>query len=207
MMSEQSMEQFLQRVASKNPVPGGGSVAAQSGATAAALVEMVASLTISKRGYEEVQNEMVDIQSQVKKIRSQMVKYIEEDAKAFESVMNAYGMPRDTDELKRARSRAIQKGLKLAAEVPLKVAKLANQLMDYGVIVVEKGNKNAVTDGGVSLMLARTALRAAIYNVKINLSSIKDVEFVDKLRQEIEKIEKESEAKELKGTEIVESSF
>lgn len=186
MFAEQSMERFLFGVASKNPVPGGGSVSAQSSATAAALLEMVASVTISKRGYEEYSNQMVDIQALVKRLRCQLVKLIDEDAEAFDQVMKAYKLPKETDEEKLARRKMIQKALKKAAEVPLKIGEISLELMEQAKFVINHGNKNAITDGGVGMMLAYTGLRGAVLNVKINLQSIRDEAYTKKMNETVE---------------------
>ncbi|RKD27539.1 formiminotetrahydrofolate cyclodeaminase [Caminicella sporogenes DSM 14501] len=195
MLEEKSIKEFLEETASSSPVPGGGSIAALSAATALALVEMVANLTIGKKGYEEVQEEMKKIASRAEEGRKEFINDIDRDADAFDKVMAAFKLPKNTDEEKSSRKQAIQESFKNAALVPLEVAKKALNFMEMISTIVEKGNQNAVTDGAVAAMMARTAVLSALYNVKINLGSIKDEEFVNKLSKEVDEIE--SKVKEL----------
>lgn len=189
MLIDKNLVEFLDVTASNNPVPGGGSIAANSGATAAALVEMVANLTIGKKNYEDVTDEMKDISKKAHDLRQQLIKYVDIDSEAFNKVMNAYKLPKDTEEHKIVRKMTIQNAMKYAASVPLEVAKKSYMVIELSEKVVEKGNKNAVTDGAVSAMMARTAVLSAIYNVRINLASIKDNAYVEKIDSEISKIQ------------------
>jgi formiminotetrahydrofolate cyclodeaminase len=189
MLIDNSVAQFLDATASKNPVPGGGSIAANSGATAAALVEMVANLTIGKKKYEDVEYEMKDISKKANDIRHRLLEYIDIDSDAFNKVLDAYRLPKDTEEQKIARKMTIQSVLKYAASVPMEVAKKSYDIMELSMKVVEEGNKNAITDGAVSAMMARTAVLSAIYNVKINLLSIEDNTYVEKVKKEITGLE------------------
>ena len=196
MLIDKSVSQFLDATASNDPVPGGGSIAASSGATAAALVEMVANLTIGKKKYENVNDEMKEISKKANDLRQQLLKYIDIDSEAFNRVMNAYKLPKDTEEQKIVRKMTIQNAMKYAASVPLEVAKKSYDIMELSMRVVESGNKNAVTDGAVSAMMARTAVLSAIYNVKINLSSIKDNIYVEKVDSEVSWLEMNVNSKE-----------
>ncbi|WP_432665459.1 cyclodeaminase/cyclohydrolase family protein [Wukongibacter baidiensis] len=189
MLADKTLKGFLDETASKAPVPGGGSIAAMSAATAAALTEMVANLTIGKKGYDEVQDEMAELASTLPNVRNEFIADIDRDAEAFNKVMDAFKMPKETDEEKAERRQAIQDGMKNAASVPLEVARNAFKIMDFAATVVEKGNKNAVTDGAVAAMMARTAVLSALFNVKINLSSIKDEEFVKTVSEEVTQLE------------------
>lgn len=186
-------EQFAQRrvmdllaeTASSNPVPGGGSIAAHSGATAAALVEMVTNLTIGRKKYSDVESLMKEVQKQIHPIQLRLLELMDEDADSYNQVMLAYGLPKGTDDEKELRSNAIQSALKGAAEKPLEVAGLCKEVLDFAGIVVEKGNSNAKTDGIVAAMTARTGLLGALYNVKINLGSITDEAFVMTYQEKI----------------------
>jgi formiminotetrahydrofolate cyclodeaminase len=189
MLAEMSIKKFLEETASSAPVPGGGSVAALSAGVSAALIEMVAGLTIGKKGFEAVEGEMKEVAEKASKFREKFAADIDRDSDAYNAVAQAFKMPKDTDEQKAARSAAIQEGLKTAAKVPMEVAKDAFKLLDLAAIVVEKGNQNAVTDGAVAAMMARTAVHSALYNVKINLGSIKDAAFVEELKKQVEEIE------------------
>jgi methenyltetrahydrofolate cyclohydrolase len=192
MLGDKSLKLFLAETASKSPVPGGGSIAAMSAGTAAALTEMVANLTIGKKGYDDAQEEMKELAESLPSVREGFIADIDKDADAFNKVMDAFKMPKETDEEKAARRNAIQEGMKTAASVPLEVAKNAFAIMDSAAKVVEKGNKNAVTDGAVAAMMARTAVLSALFNVKINLGSIKDEEFVSRVSKEVEELEKKA---------------
>lgn len=189
MLGDKTLKAFLEETASKAPVPGGGSIAAMSAATAAALTEMVANLTIGKKGYDDVQEEMTELASTLVSVREEFIKDIDRDADAFNKVMDAFKLPKDTEEEKSARRNAIQDGMKTAANVPLEVAKNAFEIMEFASKVVDKGNKNAVTDGAVAAMMARTAVLSALFNVKINLGSIKDEEFVKRVSAEVAELE------------------
>jgi len=203
MMRNKNLEEFSRETASSEPVPGGGSIAAYSGALAAALSETVANLTIGKKKYEEVEGEMKLIVQKAELIRTNMLDNIEKDCEAFDKVMAGFKLPKNTEEERENRKKKIQEGLIIASEVPLGIAKEAFEIMPIAELVVEKGNKNAVTDGLVSAMLARTAVLSALLNVKINLNSIKDATYVEKTRKIVENLEKMAIEKE---KEILEKS-
>jgi len=192
MLVNKTVTGFVEITASNEPVPGGGSVSAFSASIAAALGEMVANLTIGRKKYVEVEEEMKEISEKLCKCKEVFLEYIDKDANSFDEVMQAFGMPKETDEEKAARTAAIQAGMKNAAAVPLAVAKGTVEMMPYIKIAVEKGNTNAVTDAAVAGMQARTAVLGALYNVKINLGSIKDADFVAKVSGEVAEIEKQA---------------
>lgn len=205
MLKDLTLIGFLDSTASSEPVPGGGSVAALSGAIAASLGEMVANLTVGKKKYEDVQAEMESLAATFETKRSDFVDMIDEDASSFDGVMKAFKLPKETEEEKAARSAAIQTGMKEAAEVPLKVAQKCADLMPQIQAIVEKGNQNAVTDGAVSAMMCRTAALSALMNVKINLGSIKDADYVAEMTRKCEAIEKQVQDMEtaiLKGVKL-----
>ena len=196
MLADLKITEFLDKTASATAVPGGGSVAALNASLAASLIEMVANLTIGKKKYDSVDAEMQAIAALASEMRAELVQSIDKDAAAYNEVMTAFKMPKETEQETEQRSRAIQQGLKNAASVPLSVARDAYKIMDLAGKVIQKGNKNAVTDGAVGAMTARTAALAALFNVKINLSSIKDEAFVDKLAREVRELERRVEQKE-----------
>jgi formiminotetrahydrofolate cyclodeaminase len=191
-----TIPEFLKQTASNTPVPGGGSVAALSAAVAASLVEMVAHLTIGKKGLEAAVDEMKAIVSMASGYRETILNDIDRDSDAFNQVMAAFRLPKKTEEEVKERHLAIQEGLKTAALVPLSVAQKAFKIMKMAGTVVIKGNQNAVTDGVVAAMMARTAVLSALYNVKINLTSIEDNAFVKEVDQKVKKLETETELKE-----------
>jgi len=188
--------EYLEKAAAGTAIPGGGSVAALNAALAAGLTEMVANLTIGKKGYEAVTEEMNDIVGKSTELREKLTAAIDRDAEAYSEVMAAFKLPKATDQEKGLRNSAIQKAFKHAALVPLEVANQAVKVMDLAGRAVAGGNKNAVTDGLVAAMNARTAALAALYNVKINLVSIDDDEYVKKLVREINDLEQQARKKE-----------
>lgn len=190
MLAQLTCEGFLDKLASNEPVPGGGSVAALSGGLAAALTAMVANLTVGKKNYESVSDEMELYAGRMIQMKTAFVEFIDKDASSFDGVMKAFKLPKETDEEKEARTAAIQDGYKEAIAVPLAVAKASAELFDIIEAVVEKGNKNALSDGLVAAMTARTAVLGALYNVKINLGSVKDVNYVEKITSEVAALEK-----------------
>lgn len=189
MLKDMTIKEFIYETASDSPAPGGGSIAALSAASAAALIEMVANLTIGKKGYEQVEEEMKELKGVAGEYKEKFVNYIDEDSDSFNKIMDAFKLPKSTEEEKKARTKVIQEGFKGAAAVPLNVAKDAFELLALAEKVIEKGNKNAVTDGAVAAMSARTAVHSALYNVKINLGSIKDEKFVNDTKKKIEELE------------------
>ncbi|KPL84457.1 hypothetical protein SE15_04980 [Thermanaerothrix daxensis] len=163
---------FLEALASPTPTPGGGSAAAFTGAMAAALVAMVARLTISKKKYESVKSQMWQILEEAEKLRSALLSAVEEDAQAFEAVMAASKLPKDTPEQEMIRREALQNAYLHAAEVPLKVAQTTLMVMSLAQQTVALGNLNAITDAASAATLAHSAITCAGYNVRINISSL-----------------------------------
>jgi len=190
--------EYLARAAEGTAVPGGGSVAALNASLAAGLTEMVANLTIGKKGYDSVAEEMNDIAGKATALREKLTTAIDRDAEAYSEVMAAFKLPKATDQEKELRKQEIQKAFKHAALVPLEVAGQAVKVIDLAGRAIDSGNKNAVTDGVVAAMNARTAALAALYNVKINLGSIEDDEFVKILTREINDLEQQAKSKEEK---------
>lgn len=195
-MKNMTVEAFCALTESNEPAPGGGSVAALAGALAASLAGMVANLTIGREKYADVEDEMKVMESSANQLSKDLLDAITKDSESFNEYMAAIKLPKETEEEKAARRAAMQEGLKKAALVPLDTAKLAYDVMDYAELAITKGNSNAVTDGKTALMMARTAVLAAGYNVKINLESIKDEEFVAKLSDEIETLEENAKRRE-----------
>jgi len=198
LLANLKITEYLEKAAAGTAVPGGGSVAALNAALAAGLTEMVANLTIGKKSYEAVAEEMNDIAGKATALREKLTAAIDRDAEAYSEVMAAFKLPKATDQEKGLRSIEIQKAFKHAALVPLEVANHAVEVIDLAGRAVDSGNKNAVTDGLVAAMNARTAALAALYNVKINLGSIEDDEFVKKLTREINDLEQQAKSKEQK---------
>jgi formiminotetrahydrofolate cyclodeaminase len=173
---------FLDELASNAPAPGGGSVASLSGALGAALVSMVCNLTLGKKGYEDVQGDIKDLVARSEALRQELAGLLEADVAAYTAYSQTAKMPRDTDEQKAERTKAMQAALKNATEVPMHIAEAAVKVMDLCMPAAEKGNRWAVSDAGVAVLMAEAALRSAALNVLINLGSIKDQDFVAEKR-------------------------
>lgn len=196
MLAKLSVKDFLAKTAGSDPVPGGGSVAALNAALASALTEMVANLTIGKKKYEDKEEMMRRVASSASNYTASFVRDINADTEAYNKVFEAFKLPKDTDEEKTERAKEIQAATKMAAEIPMEVARKALDMMDIITMVAENGNQNAITDACVSMMTARTAVLGALLNVKINLTSIKDIEYVALMTQEANYLEQEAIAKE-----------
>lgn len=188
-LKDLSAEEFAARTASSAPVPGGGSVAALTGALAAALSEMVANLTIGKEKYADAEEEMKALLEQGSKIRQDLIEGIRKDSTSFQSYMEALKLPKETEAEKKVRREAMQQGLKEASEAPLAIAELTAQIFPLAEKAVLRGNAAAVSDGLVSAMLARTALLSALLNVKINLKSIQDEAYAARMAARVRELE------------------
>ena len=196
MLVNLSVKDFLAKTAGSDPVPGGGSIAALNAAIASALTEMVANLTIGKKKYEDKEGLMKKIVAITENYRASFMKDIDADSEAYNNVFAAFKLPKETDEEKTERNNQIQEATKIAAEIPMEVARKAVDIMDVITQVADHGNQNAITDACVAIMTARTAAISAILNVKINLSSIKDIEYVALMTQEANYLESEAIMKE-----------
>lgn len=195
-MKNLSITELAEITASKNAVPGGGSIAALCGGLGAALVEMVSNLTIGNKKYTDVEATMILVREKALKLRNDLLDGIEKDSIAYAKVMSAYKLPKANDEEKKIRSLEIQSGLKAAVLVPMEIAVKANKVIELSAEVVKHGNKNAVTDGLVSAMMARTATLAALLNAKINLGSINDELFVHEMSEKVHRLESSCIAEE-----------
>ena len=189
MLTELTIKEFINKVISNDPVPGGGSVSALNGALASALAAMVANLTVGRKKYVEVNDLMQELSSRFEKLSQKLIEDVDRDSDAYNRVFAAFKMPKETDEEKQARSEAIQRETKYAAQVPMEVARAVYEVLPQIDAVAQKGNSNAVTDACVSMMCARTAILGALLNVRINLTSIKDEAFVNAMREEADTIE------------------
>lgn len=197
-LTDLTVKGFLDTTAGKDPVPGGGSISALCGSIAAALTEMVAGLTIGKKKYAEVEEQMKQLVERVQEIRQQLILDVDRDSEAYNVVFAAFQMPKETDEQKTARSAQIQEATKIAANVPMEVARRVYSLLSDIEEVVSNGNQNAVTDGCVAMMSARNAIIGALFNVRINLTSIKDEQFVADMTAEADRLEREVIEREAK---------
>lgn len=196
MLKDLNLQDFILETAGSEPVPGGGSISALNGAIAGALAQMVANLTIGKKRYVEVEEEMRQLASKAEALRTELVADIDRDSDAYRLVFEAFKLPKETDEEKAYRTAQIQERTKLAANIPMAVARRAHELLSLAEVVVAKGNSNAITDGCVAMMCARTAVLGALLNVRINLTSITDEAFVRALAEEADSLEADAIARE-----------
>jgi formiminotetrahydrofolate cyclodeaminase len=204
LLKDLTITEFLEQTASAEPLPGGGCTAALGAALAASLTEMVTNLTIGRKEFQSVEDEMKKIGKTAADMRKKLQNDIDNDAKAYQEVLAAFKLPKNTDSEKKHRSQVIQEAFKNAARVPMEVARDALKIMDLAHRVITQGNKIAVTDGAVGALAARTAALAALYNVKINLDSIKDPAFVEEFTAEVENLESRVIQKEKEILEHVE---
>ncbi len=202
-IKDTAIEPFLDLLASSAATPGGGSAAAILGGMGAALVSMVCNLTIGKKKYADVEDDMKEVLAKAEDLRHRMTAMIQDDVRAFDIVMGAYGMPKDTDDEKAARSAAIQDALKMATEVPIHCCHLAREVIDLSLIASEKGNINVISDAGVGVLSAYAALRSAALNVYINAKMISDTSFVESKLSDLEGLLAGAEATTEKAYDIV----
>jgi formiminotetrahydrofolate cyclodeaminase len=177
MIINEPLKNFLDKLASSAPTPGGGSVAALTGSLAAGLVTMVTSLTTGKEKYKEVQPQIDDLFKYSEKLRAELQELIQKDIDVFGSLSQVYTMPKNTDAEKGARMAKMQIVLKSACQVPFEIAEKALEVAKLARIAAEIGNTGAVSDAGVAVLLANCCAQSAALNVKININSIKDTEY------------------------------
>ena len=206
-LAEMKITQFLEELASSSPAPGGGSVAALSGALGAALSSMVCNLTIGKEKYKDVQEEIIELRKHSEQLRKKLTELIDKDTVAFTEVMTALKMPKETEEQKEKRKHALQKAYKIAAYVPLETGRTCSRILDVAKLVAEKGNKNSITDVAVSALMAKAGVEAAILNVRINLNSIQDSVFVDNISRELNELQQSTSKKTTEIIYLVEHSL
>jgi methenyltetrahydrofolate cyclohydrolase len=185
MTTNSSIQTFLDDLASERPTPGGGGAAALCGAIGAALVSMVANLTIGKKNYEAVWEDLAAVNAKAEALRAELTRAIEEDVVAFNAVMGANGLPRGSDEEKAKRTSAIQAALKDATLAPSRAVKACFEVIRLSASAAEKGNLNVISDAGVAVLAANAGLRSAALNVLVNAKAIKDRDFAEKQIAEV----------------------
>ncbi len=186
MLVDRTVNDFLNELASNSPAPGGGSVAALLGALGAALTSMVCNLTIGKKKYLEVTEEISDVLKASEELRRIFIELIDKDTEAFNKVMGAYGLPKDTDSQKQVRRDAVEQATKQAAIVPMEVMSDCARMLELTKVVAQKGNQNSISDAGVAALMLRAASESAALNVWINLSSISDRDFSAQMLAEMQ---------------------
>ncbi len=200
MFIEKSLKEYIANTSSGDPTPGGGSVAALVGSLGSALINMVSNLTVGKKAYEDLEEDIKESilsnTKEIERLTNELAAIVDEDTKAFDGVMVAFKMPKETEEEKKIRSQAIQDGYKIALEVPLRCGQKCLEVLKLQDVFANYGNVNAITDVGVGTLLAYAGLEGALFNVTINLASIKDQEFKSLTEGKVDKLLEEG--KELK---------
>jgi formiminotetrahydrofolate cyclodeaminase len=204
-IKDNSLQNYLDTLASKSATPGGGSAAALMGAQAAALTSMVCNLTIGKPKYAEVEIEMQALLEKSEALREKLTSMIKADVDVFNRLMATYGLPKETNDEKVARSAAIQLVLKDATDVPLACAKACAEVIALSQIAAEKGSSAVISDAGVAVMSGYAALKSAALNVYINAASLKDRDFADEKIAELAVILTEAEVASQEIYELVKS--
>ncbi|MCP4632471.1 MAG: glutamate formimidoyltransferase [candidate division Zixibacteria bacterium] len=202
-----SIDDFLTDVASSSPAPGGGSVAALSASLAGALSSMVCRLTVGKKKYKDVKEELTEILQKSEVLRSSASVLIVKDAEAFNQVMKARKLPKNSEEEKEKRNSAMIDATKIAASVPLETVEVSVEILKLALIVAEKGNVNSVSDAGVAGLMAKAAADGAAYNVKINLIGFEDKDFVTETTSRLDELLKEAGELSGKISDIVNSKI
>lgn len=193
MLVDKTLAGFLDELASGSSTPGGGSASALVAANSAALVSMVCNLTLGKKGYETVQDDVRDILHDSEKLREELTRLVDLDAEAFMEIMDAYQLPKTNAEEKAIRKEAIQAATRKASQVPMRTIELAVEVLSLAKEIAEIGNKNVVSDAGVAASLASSAVESAWYNVVINLKSIEDENFVEEMEEHGENLMDEAD--------------
>jgi len=182
------LQTYIDDAASGKPAPGGGSVSACVGALGAALVSMVCNLTIGKERFAPVEDTVRELVARSEDCRARLEQLLQDDTTAYNDVIVGYRMPKDTDEQQAARTQHIQAALKHAANVPLEIARTALEVCGLAKVAAEVGNPAAVTDAAIGAILGESAAQGGALNVKINLGSIKDEDYVAACRQELDEL-------------------
>jgi formiminotetrahydrofolate cyclodeaminase len=192
--ASEPLQVYLDDAAANKPAPGGGSVSACAGALGAALVSMVCNLTRGREKFAAVESEIVALVEASEAARGRLEQLLQEDTTAYNGVIVAYKMPKETAEEQAARSQAIQDGLIIAADVPLEICRVAVEVCRLAKVAAGIGNPQAVTDAGIGAILGEAAVVGAALNVRINLGSIKDEAYVAQAAAEIDEVQAEATA-------------
>jgi len=202
-----NLRQFCNETLSDSPAPGGGSVAALMGALGVSLGGMVANLSAGKRGWDDKLDYFSDWAVKAQQLKDELLVLVDEDTAAFNKLMDAFALPKDSAEEKAARAAAIQLATKGAAEIPLKVMETASKSYQLLSEMAEKGNPASVSDVGVGLLAVRACVEGAAMNVRINLTSLKDEKSKSALLKKIEQISAQSESEFKRIIQVVESKL
>jgi glutamate formiminotransferase/formiminotetrahydrofolate cyclodeaminase len=198
-----SLSDFADETASESPAPGGGSIAAYTGALGAALASMVANLSAHKKGWDDRWQEFSNWAEKGEQYKTELIKLVDADTKAFNKIMSAFGLPKATEEEKIVRTKSIQQATKLAIEVPFKVMQAAYGSMEVILAMASTGNPNSISDAGMAALCARSAVMGAFMNVRINSTGYEDKKFIDKIISEGKELENKAIALEKEILKIV----
>lgn len=182
--TEKSSKEFVEVLASKEPVPGGGGASALVGAIGCALGNMVGSLTVGKKKYADVEGDIIELKKKADILQAQLLELVDEDAKAFEPLAKAYGMPKETDEEKAEKAKVMEAALKTACGVPLEIMKKCAGAIELIEQFAAKGSRLALSDAGVGASFCKAALYGASLNVFINTKAMADRDTAEKLNKE-----------------------
>lgn len=171
---KKSLENFIEEISSSSPTPGGGSVSAFNGVLGTSLGLMVCNLTIGKKKYEGVESEILEIKNHLEKFKKNFLELYDEDSRAFDKAMEAFKLPKETEEDKIKRTQAIEDATVYATEVPIKVIETCYEVTNHLVRLSEIGNQNSISDAGVALILIKSSAEGAMLNVMINTKSLND---------------------------------
>lgn len=194
MTQQQTIDEFLEALSSKQPVPGGGGASALAGALGTALGLMVGNLTVGKKKYEAVEADVTVMMERLKELQREMTELIDEDARVFAPLAAAYGLPAGTEEERVHKAQVMEENLLNASLVPLKIMELAGEILGILGELEEKGSVMAVSDVGVAVQFARTALTGAVMNVYINTKSMKERQKALEINEKAEKVLSEGTA-------------
>ena len=202
-----NLREFCNETLSDSPAPGGGSVAALMGALGVSLGGMVANLSAGKRGWDDKIEYFSDWAVKAQQLKDELLALVDEDTAAFNKVMDAFGLPKESAEEKSARSAAIEQATKYAAEIPLKVMEMASRSYELLSEMAEKGNPTSISDVGVGALATRACIGGAALNVRINLAGLKDEKFKSSLLKKIQQVSADSDARFKEIDQIVEAKL
>jgi formiminotetrahydrofolate cyclodeaminase len=207
MLRDLNLDEFAERLASSEPAPGGGSASAAVAALGAGLLVMTCNFTVGKPKYTEVEGDLREVMDELEPLRIWFLASIDRDAEAYDRVVLAFGMPKGTPEEKAVRREAIQDAMRGAAEVPMDVARRCVRALDLAALVAELGNPNTISDTGCGARFLEAGMMGALYNVRINLGSIKDEAYVGSLAAEVDGLEERGSSALSKVESIVNSKL
>ncbi len=203
----ESYDSFLERLASSSPAPGGGAASAMVTIVASSLNQMVASLTVSKKKYAEYESEMTTILEKSKSVDKELRKLMKDDEDAFNEIIAALKMPKESEEEAKARKVKLKEATRGAIRVPWKIASSSRDVLELALKLAHHGNRNAVTDAACAALFAHSAIEGVLYNVKINLTSLKDEDFVREEKTKIQLFMKDCNAMKDEVLRIVDSTI